>query len=247
MTNETARPSRSDSEPGESGASNWSKLATKPNIILLSSTVLTLLWKYFGTVEFYADSLADHIGFGDPDAMAAFYQFGSCLVLLGVVPGVIIKLVFRERLADYGLQFGHRLYTTRTFLIAVPFVVVVGYFAAFDPTMREVFPVNKQAGLTTPFLLHVVTYALFYVGWDFHFRGFLQFGLADSMGLVRAILVQTMASSLLHIGRPVTETFAAIGAGILWGWLAYRTNSILSGLLQHILIGVVVDAVIVFS
>ncbi|MBC8354734.1 MAG: CPBP family intramembrane metalloprotease [Planctomycetes bacterium] len=206
-----------------------------------------LLWKYFGNTDFYADVLADEITFGNPEALAAFYQFSSCLVLLGLVPALIVKLVLRERLADYGLQFGNPLYTIRSFLLAAPLLVIGGYLAAMDPGMREAFPVNKQAGLATPFALHVCTYLLFYLGWEFHFRGFLQFGLSDSMGRTQALLIQVMASSLLHIGRPFTETVAAIGAGILWGWLAYRTNSILSGMMQHILIGVVVDAVIVFS
>lgn len=45
--------------------------------------------------------------------MAAYYQFGSCFLLLGVAPALIVKFVFRERLADYGVQLGNRLYTTR--------------------------------------------------------------------------------------------------------------------------------------
>ena len=218
----------------------------KPTVILLSSTVLMLVWKYFGSAEFYADVLAERGNFGNPEFMSASYQFISCLVLLGVIPGLVVKLVLRERLADYGLRFGHRLYTIRSILVAVPIFVIVGYIAAMDPGIREAFPVNKQAGVTTPFLLHVCTYVLFYIGWEFHFRGFLQFGLADSMGRTGAVLIQVMASSLLHIGQPWTESLAAIGAGILWGWLAYRTNSIASGVMQHLALGVTVDAAIVF-
>jgi len=59
-------------------------------------------------------------------------------------------------------------------------------------------------------------------------------------------MIQVMASSLLHIGQPWPETIGAIGAGILWGWTAHRTNSIASGLLQHIALGVALDATIVF-
>lgn len=246
----------SDARPNPSADSDESaadretprpRFATKPNIILLSSTCLMLAWKYFGTTEFYADALAERIRFGHPNAMAAFYQFGSCLVLLGVIPALIVKCVFRERLGDYGLRMGHKLFTVRSFLIAAPIICICGYVTAMDPEFRAAFPINKQAGLATPFWLHVCTYVLFYVGWEFHFRGFLQFGLAESMGRTHAVLIQVMASSLLHIGRPVTETIAAVGAGMLWGWLAYRTNSILSGMLQHILVGVIVDAAIVFS
>ena len=70
---------------------------------------------------------------------------------------------------------------------------------------------------------------LFYLGWEFHFRGFLQFGLGGRLGPVNAILIQVMASSLLHIGKPPIETFAAIGGGVLWGVIAYRTQSLPSG------------------
>ena len=215
-------------------------------IILLSSTVLMLLWKYFGTAEFYTDVLAERSSFGDTESMSAFYQFASCLVLLGVIPGLVIKFVLRERLADFGLQIGHRLYTIRSALTAVPFFMIAGYIAAMDPAVREAFPINQQAGISTPFLLHAFTYVLFYVGWEFHFRGFLLFGLSDSMGRTGAVLVQVMASSLLHIGQPWSETIAAVAAGVLWGWTAQRTNSIASGLLQHIALGVTLDALIVF-
>jgi len=136
----------------------------KPTIILLSSTVLMLAWKYFGTAEFYTDVIAEWSNVGDPECMSAYYQFASCLVLLGVIPGLVIKFVLRERLADYGLQFGHRLYTIRSALLAVPLFVIVGCFATMDPGVREAFPINKQAGVSTPFLLHVFTYVLFYIG-----------------------------------------------------------------------------------
>ncbi len=205
-----------------------------------------LVWKYFGTADFYTDVLAERINFGDPGSMSAYYQFASCLLVLGVIPALVIKIVLRERLADYGLHLGHRLYTIRSALLGIPIFVIIGYFAAMDAGVREVFPINKLAGVTTPFLLHVFTYVLFYIGWEFHFRGFLQFGLSDSMGRTGAVMVQVMASTLLHIGQPGTETFAAIGAGLLWGWTAHRTNSIAAGLLQHMALGLTLDAVIVF-
>lgn len=99
---------------------------------------------------------------------------------------------------------------------------MIGYFAASDPAMREAFPANKQAGLATPFLWHALSYSLFYIGWEFHFRSFLQVGLSDSLGRTNAVLIQVMASSLMHIGGPFTETMATVGTGILWGWLAYQ-------------------------
>ena len=120
--------------------------------------------------------------------------------------------------------------------------MLAAYLASCDPATREVYPINKSAGSSPViFGLHACTYLLFYVGWEFHFRGFLQFGLCDKLGAANALLVQVMASSLLHIGRSGVEAFAAIGGGILWGVIAYRTRSLLSGLLQHFLLGIALD------
>ncbi len=69
----------------------------------------------------------------------------------------------------------------------------------------------------------------------------MQHGLRQAIGYWPAILVQTMASTLAHLGRPVMETYAAIGAGIVWGVLAFRTQALLSGLLQHALLGIALD------
>ncbi len=228
-------------EEPESGHPN------KTTIILLSSTVLMLVWKYFGTTEAYTTYWQGTIEFAHPEAMAAFYQFFCCFLFLGLIPLLIVKLVLRERLADFGVGLGKRLFTIRSFLVAAPLFVIAGFIGARFPEMSKFFPVNKQVGLSTPFWLHACTFFMFYVGWEFHFRGFLQFGLAGPVGRANAILIQAMASSLLHIGQPFAETFAAVVAGILWGWLAYRTNSILSGMMQHFVLGITVDAVITFS
>jgi len=203
----------------------------KPTVILLVSPLLMLTWHYFGAPD----------AWGEP-ASGAVYSFLACLLLLGVVPVLIVKLAFRERLADYGVRWGNRRLTVRSFLLLAPACVLAAYLASCDPATREVYPINKSAGSSpVAFALHAGTYLLFYAGWEFHFRGFLQFGLRDKLGAANALLVQVMASGLLHIGKSGVEAFAAIGGGILWGVVAYRTRSLLSGLLQHFLLGIALD------
>ena len=69
--------------------------------------------------------------------------------------------------------------------------------------MRGHYPINPSAGKSPAmFTIHAATYLVFYAGWEFHFRGFLQVGLRDRIGGVNALLVQVLASGLLHIGRP---------------------------------------------
>jgi membrane protease YdiL (CAAX protease family) len=69
----------------------------------------------------------------------------------------------------------------------------------------------------------------------------MQFGLRRSLGDANALLVQVLASCLLHLGKPAVEVYGSIFAAVLWGLVAFRTRSVLSGLMQHFVLGVALD------
>jgi membrane protease YdiL (CAAX protease family) len=215
----------------------------KPTVILSVSTLALLSWKYFGSPDFYLQRLSPHLAPGaDPGAAAAIYSFAACFLLLGLVPVLVVKLVFRERLADYGVQLGNRVRTLRSFLLLAPACVLVAYLTSRDPAMANEYPINRGAGKSAAaFALHAGTYLVYYLGWEFHFRGFLQCGLRGKLGAANALLIQVMASALMHIGKPAVESYAAVLGGILWGVIALRTRSLLSGLLQHASLGISLD------
>jgi membrane protease YdiL (CAAX protease family) len=215
----------------------------KPSIILSVSTVTLITWKCFGSPQYYLEQLSDRfVWFSDPLATAAVYHFLAALLLMAVVPALIVKFVFKENLAEYGVRFGNPVRTIRSFLVALPIIVTISYFSARSPALWKEYPINRHAGVSqAAFALHALSYLMFYMGWEFQFRGFMQRGLQDSMGLANAILVQVMASVLLHIGKPVGEIYGSIIGALIWGLLAYRTRSLLSGLLQHSLLGISLD------
>lgn len=209
----------------------------KPTVILLSSTILLLTWRY----------ACHHSLFEDP-VRGAMLSFAGFFVLAGLVPALIVKLVFRERLADYGVGLGNRGRTAGSLLIMVPVILIVAYGASRIPAIRSYYPVNPKAGESPAFFgVHALTYLLFYMGWEFHFRGFMQLGLKDSIGPANAVFVQVMASTLLHIGTPGLEAYGAIVGGLWWGFLVFANRSILSGMLQHMLLGLALDCFIVWG
>ena len=215
----------------------------RPALILLVSSPLLLAWKYYGSQEFYLGRLAPWLLLGnDPQTAAVLYRFLSCLAVMGVLPAMIVKFVFRQRLADYGVRFGIPLRTVRALLLWAPVFLLAGYLASRIPAFQARYPLNRHAGASAgAFTLHALGYFAFYVGWEFYFRGFMLVGLRDSLGVVNALLVQVLASCLLHIGDPGLEAFGAILGGLLWGLLAVRTRSLLAGLLQHSLLGISLD------
>ena len=79
----------------------------KATVVILASTLLLITWKYFGTADFYHARLTSVFQlFGDADYSAAVYMFSTSFVVLGLFPLAIVKAVFRDPLADYGISFG---------------------------------------------------------------------------------------------------------------------------------------------
>lgn len=177
----------------------------------------------------------------------------ATFLLFGLIPMGIVKFLFKEKLSDYGVGIGITKYTVRSFLLTAPVIVGIGLLAGHDPLFFDVYPLNEairpqQARIGIGiFFIHALLYLSYYWGWEFFFRGFLQHGLSEKTGLLLAVLLQTALSTALHVGHPVSEMIGAVVAGFYWGFLAVRTKSILSGFLQHALLGIVLDAVLVFG
>lgn len=219
----------------------------KAFIVLISSPLLMLTWKYFASPSALQHYLVPSTSEFPSESAAAWCHFAAGFFILGVMPVCIVYGLFREKLVDYGVRLGN-FRTLRSMLLLGPCFAVAGYLSASVPELRKEYPLDPFAGQSAArFVLHACFYLLFYMGWEFHFRGYLQFGLRESLGDMNAILVQAMASSLLHIGKPAVEAFAAIAGGILWGVIAMRSGSLLSGLVQHFLLGIMLDLAIVTS
>jgi len=225
---------------------------TRPAWIILISTGLIVLWFYFGTSQFYdglvaSGDLPEAVQSWDHKAVRAYYHFASALVLLGLIPAAIIKFGFRESLKKYGCNWGEKEKAKNVrnhLLLTFPLFFGVGLFAAyaFPEDLGAYYPRNRSAMEShSSFILHLATYFLYYVAWEFHFRGFLLQSLTPRMGAAGAIAVQTLASTLVHLGGAPCETIGAFFAGLLWGFVACRTGSIVPSLAMHFAIGIGLD------
>lgn len=189
-----------------------------------------------------AEQPAPHAFFiGEKKIFAAF-------VLFFLVPAGMVKFLFREHLTDYGLGWGNR-FTLRSILIFTPLLIFIGAAASINGRFFTVYPYNPTVTVCDRyFWAHAILYLLcYYTAWEFMFRGFLLRGLAPSCGFVNAVLISALATSLLHIGHPLSETLGTIGGSIFWGFLALRTRSILSGTVQHAASGITLEYFLLMS
>ena len=220
----------------------------KPTIILLLTPFILTTWKYYGTKPFYLGNLTSmFVLFGDPQRTAELYTFISAFVLFALVPFLIIRFVFKERISSYGLQLGDWRFGLKVFIVLAPVFALASFFSRNDPEFVAEYPLFKGAAASpAAFLSHAFSYVFFYIGWETYFRGFMQFGLRQSLGDWQAILVQTSLSCILHIGKPTGEIYSSVIGALVWGIIAFRAQSLLVIVLLHWLLGVGLDYSICF-
>ena len=175
---------------------------------------------------------------------AAGVNIGWALLFLLVIPAAL--LFWRGDLAHVPLGWGR-------WQLGLPFTVGLGallagviYLGSGDTGLQGTYPWAGAWPGASPrhFAAWAGLYALYYVSFEFFYRGFLLFTLQDAWGLSAAVWTQVLLSTLIHVGKPLTETLAAFPAGFLFAFLALRTRSLVWPVLLHLIIGLVTDAAV---
>ncbi len=221
---------------------NFKRRDYKPALILLVVPIVLTVWIYCGKQADFDRFCGPVHGRWNQDVYGAIYEYLAAFLLMFVVPLFIVKVVFRQGLGEFGFRLGDARCGFRFVAVAMPFLLLLAYAASFDPAVQAEYPLAKSAMQRLPLFLTVeLFYLVYYLGWEFLFRGFMLFGLEERYGAVLAILVQMIPSAIVHIGKPASESFAAIVAGLVFGYVAVRTRSILYPLLFHATIGIGTD------
>ncbi len=213
-------------------------------VVLLGATTLMTLYLYQGQPDFFLRH------FAPPEAersvwwewYAYLWEFGAMFVLWGLAPALAMHSLLGCSSRNLGVRMGDWRFGWKSVAVATPLLVPVLYLNALNPEFQAEYPLTKLAGLSAgTFALWQLSRLVYYAAWEYFFRGYMLFGLERRMGAFPAIAVQTMASTVIHIGKPEGEMLAAIVAGVLFGALALRTRSMLYPFALHWIVGLLTD------
>ena len=149
----------------------------------------------------------------------------------------------RERIADYGLNFRGILRSSWVYLAMFLFMVGPLVLASQTEAFQAKYPFyHLQPG--EPFWPRLWIWEMAYVAQffalEFFFRGFMVHGLRQRFGIY-AVFVMTVPYCMIHFGKPMAETFGAIGAGIILGLMSLKTRSIWFGACLHVAVAMSMD------
>ena len=150
-------------------------------------------------------------------------------ILFLVVP-VITLLLLGERPADYGLRLGNWRLGLGLALGAAVVLTPIILWLASHPSFQAYYT-NPGYDLQTLQL----TFGADVGASEFLFRGFLMWTLIRLAG-PSAVVLATIPFVFTHITKPELETLTTFFGRIAFGWLSWRTRSVLYGALIHIYI-----------
>ncbi|HEX8552462.1 MAG TPA: CPBP family intramembrane glutamic endopeptidase [Abditibacteriaceae bacterium] len=115
------------------------------------------------------------------------------------------------------------------FAVMLPFL----WFASRDANVRAGYSQWFPAATGSAFLINLALLAVYLFCWEWFFRGFLLFGIAQGVAWPVAVVLQAVLFGFAHWGKPVMEMWGAFGGGAILGVIAWREKSFLTAFLTH--------------
>jgi len=243
---------------------NLNSFFNKKRIIILTSTIILTLIYYFSSLYYIRLSptrkniVFFYLIFGELfnyniwlDFWQYIYQFLMSFILFFIFPVLIIKYYFRESIKDYGICIGNIKFNLLWTIIGI-IISPIFLFISNDPELLNEYPLTKLALLNIQiFIVFNLCYILYYIGYEFIFRAYLQFGLKkdsnNKYSTVIILTIQTIITTLFHIGKPLSEIIASAAVGPLFGYLTLKGKSFIwPVLIFHTLIGIFTNCAPIF-
>jgi uncharacterized protein len=171
------------------------------------------------------------------------YWIGIVVIFYLLIPMLIIKFVFREKLSDYGFRIGNIKKDYGIYFIMLVIMIPLVYWMSTTHSFQLRYPfyeLRKDEPLYPYFWMWEIMYFVQFIGVEFFFRGFMLHGSRRQLGFY-SIFFMVIPYCMIHFGKPMAETFAAIVAGIALGILSLKSRSIIPGILIHYSVAIAMD------
>jgi membrane protease YdiL (CAAX protease family) len=164
---------------------------------------------------------------------------GVCMILTyTVLPVIAIKLVFREKLLDYGLGIRGVVRDWPVYAVFACIMVPLVYAFSFEERFQNIYPfyrVHSREDVDAVFWRWEVVYAIQFMALEFFFRGFMVHGTKHRFGAY-AVFVMVIPYCMIHYHKPWPEACGSILAGVGLGAVSLVTRSVWPGAALHIFV-----------
>jgi uncharacterized protein len=210
------------------------KLDRKILIVFISVAVLQTVSYYYTSRRFFRYNYFEQMQFDKNVFLYEYiYWFVGDFLTLFILPVLIIKLLLKEKLTNYGVRVGDYKIGLKYSLVFLAIMIPIVWFVSANKDFINTYPQLSDVKYSwSIFILFEAGILLYMIAWEFIWRGFMLFGLEEKFGYY-SVLIQMIPFLILHNGKPSPETFGAIIAGLALGILALKTRSVLYCIITH--------------
>ncbi len=204
--------------------------------IVISTAVICYTVHHYLGIAFFRRHLQSRGGDDRTrEIRAVLWQRYTGVVLLGVIPMTSTGLLVGGSAADYGLTL-NRPWLSLGVAAAGALVILVAcaLFLKRTPGLLAYYPEMRVADWSRSLAItNTVSWFVYLAAYELLFRGILVCRLVPEMGFWTAIFVAGAMYGLVHLPKHPIECSVVIPAGVLFGFIAAYTGSILAPFLAH--------------
>jgi uncharacterized protein len=194
-------------------------------VVVLAAALLVILQMKWGDRGFFRTDIAPLFDLEARGLGAWIWWFSVQGVLGFVIPVGILKFGFKASWTDMGLGLGDYSFALKVTAVYLPLVLVGTWVLSDSSAFQSSYPHLREAGNDwNVFFIYEAFFLLYWIGWEYLWRGFVLFGTARAFG-VMAIFIQAMPFAIMHFDKPFPEALLSIVGGVALGALVWRSKS----------------------
>lgn len=193
--------------------------------VLVAAAALVILQDAVGTRRLFHAHLAHLFPEAWRGLMSWAWWFGIQGISGFLLPVAALLILFRRPARTIGLGIGDWRFALAVAAIYFPLVVAGTWFLSDSTAFQAQYPHFRPASTDwSIFLLYEMIFLLYWIGWEYLWRGFVLFGTAHTLGIY-AIFVQAVPFAILHLDKPIQEAVLSLLGGLALGALVWRCRS----------------------
>ena len=169
---------------------------------------------------------------------------GLFIVMLGILPAVMAVVFLGRRLSMYGLA---PVLTARSALWTVSLTTALALLSLIlrrAPSATANYPqIRVREWTRATHLVNIASWGVYLYVYEFGYRGFLLFPLAESFGPWPAIAVSVGLYAALHMNKGPGEALGCIPVGIAFSAAALHTGTIWVTYVAHFVSAAINDVI----
>lgn len=165
-----------------------------------------------------------------------------CLVGFVFVPMIFLKFVAKKSIIDQGFSPKNFFSHLKVYLLMYVLMIPLIYMASTQSDFKSLYPFIPAAKTSLQiFFIWELAYILQFFSLEFFFRGYLLYSLERHIPKWLAIAVMVVPYTMIHFHKPFAETYGAIIAGFVLGYLSLKYRSWLGGAVLHSLVALTIE------